>query len=56
MTGLSHADRPPGSDGALATHTFQAPDPCAAHGFEEVGRAPGYPARHAQLTMLKRLL
>ncbi|WP_157728817.1 GNAT family N-acetyltransferase [Actinopolymorpha singaporensis] len=37
----------------LHTHTFQAPDFYLRHGFEEAGRADGYPAGHAFLLMRK---
>lgn len=39
----------------LSTHSFQAPDFYARHGYVECGRADGYPRGHAQIYLTKSL-
>jgi GNAT superfamily N-acetyltransferase len=40
---------------ALSTHSFQAPDFYARHGYTECGRTPGYPHGHDEIHLLKLL-
>ncbi len=40
---------------ALCTHSFQAPDFYARHGYRECGRIPAYPRGHDQIQLVKRL-
>ena len=40
---------------ALCTHSFQAPDFYARHGYRECGRIPAYPHGHDQIQLVKRL-
>jgi ribosomal protein S18 acetylase RimI-like enzyme len=39
----------------LSTHSFQAPDFYRRLGFQECGRAEGYPRGHAQIFLMKSL-
>lgn len=39
----------------LSTHSFQAPEFYRRHGYDEVGRADGYPRGHAQILLMKLL-
>jgi len=39
----------------LSTHSFQAPDFYRRLGFQECGRAEGYPRGHAQIFLVKAL-
>ncbi len=39
----------------LASHSFQAPEFYRRHGYEECGRAEGYPLGHAQVYLTKTL-
>jgi ribosomal protein S18 acetylase RimI-like enzyme len=39
----------------VASFTFQAPDFYRRHGYEETGRAEGFPGGHADVHFLKRL-
>jgi GNAT superfamily N-acetyltransferase len=56
LAAAEHEIRDRGCDQvALSTHSFQAPDFYARHGYRECGRIPAYPRGHDQIQLVKHL-